>query len=269
MLTNPGRQPYVVDSLKRSPRRGGSGRSSTSPGADGRAIPQRLQVGDGPWLREAAAAYCHDSATMVVAGVPGSVSAVARSWIARRLERQHAPPERVPPGWHGRSRGGARRDGRRSAHRTTRARLPGATNYRRRELPLPGEITSGEGESHATPWVYLAAGPAWMTCRRSFTATCARCPHPRPGWSTSTSGKRSTSATTSQCRRAGRYRRRRRSGTVRSTTAGSPGAAATRLAWGDWRVDEDVWPGGPHQLADYAAAASRSSGSGSSPRWST
>jgi len=34
---------------------------------------------------------------------------------------------------------------------------PGATTIGGGELLLPGEITLAEGESYATPWVYLAA----------------------------------------------------------------------------------------------------------------
>ena len=65
--------------------------------------------------------------------------------------------------------------------------MPGVTTIGGGELLLPGEITLAEGESYATPWVYLAAtGPAWTAWPPSSTATCARGPRTRarPGRST-------------------------------------------------------------------------------------
>ncbi len=73
-LANPGRKPYVVDSLEvvfPLPARTGeildfTGRQTAE------RIPQRHQIGDGLWLREGRRGHTgHDSATVVIAGVPG------------------------------------------------------------------------------------------------------------------------------------------------------------------------------------------------------
>jgi alpha-galactosidase len=80
-VTNTGGQPYVVDNLEvvfPVPARVGeildfTGRQTAE------RIPQRHRIGDGLWLREGRRGHTgHDSATVMVAGVPVSASAAAR-----------------------------------------------------------------------------------------------------------------------------------------------------------------------------------------------
>ena len=76
---------------------------------------------------------------------------------------------------------------------------PGATTIGGGELLLPGEITLAEGESYATPWVYLAAARSGLDglSAQFHGYLRSRPAHPRsPRRSTSTSGRRSTSGTT-------------------------------------------------------------------------
>ena len=112
---------------------------------------------------------------------------------ARRLERQHRAPRRasaVRPG-HGRSEAAA--PGERDA--------AGSDHHRRRRAAAARRDHPGRGRvlRHARGSTSRPPGPAWTTCPPSSTATCARCPRTRArrARSTSTSGKRSTSATTS------------------------------------------------------------------------
>src|ERR1700722_15798063 len=139
-LTNPGREPYVVDSLEvvfPLPGRVGEVLDFTGrPNAE--RIPQRHRIGDGLWLREGRRGHTgHDSATMVVAGVPGftfgrgEAYGLHVAWSGNTVHRV----ERVPSG-----------PGARGAS--------GATTIGGGELLLPGEIPLAEGESYATPWVY-------------------------------------------------------------------------------------------------------------------
>ena len=193
-LTNLGRQPYVVDSLDvvfPLPGRVGEVLDFTGRQTAER-IPQRHQIGDGLWLREGRRGHTgHDSATMLVAGVPGftfgsgEVYGLHVAWSGNTVHRV----ERVPSGL-----------GMTGVHGEPREGLtPGVTTIGGGELLLPGEIALAEGESYTTPWVHLAATRSGLDdlsaqfhgYLRSRPATRAR-----PARSTSTSGRRSTSGTT-------------------------------------------------------------------------
>ena len=252
-LTNTGRQPYVVDSLEvvfPLPGRVGEVLDFTGRQTAER-IPQRHRLGDGLWLREGRRGHTgHDSATVVVAGVPGfgfghgEVFGVHVAWSGNTVHRV----ERVPSGLgmaHGRA-GRARGSG------CCRA----LTTIGGGELLLPGEITPGPRAS-PTPRpgsTSRPARPGWTTWPPSSTATCAPSPRIRAprARSTSTSGKRSTSGTTSA-----RWRRWPTPPPASAwngtswTTAGSPAAAATGPGWATGGSTRTVWPGGLHRLVDY------------------
>jgi len=100
-LTNRGRRPYVVDSLEvvfPLPGRVGEVLDFTGRQTAER-IPQRHRIGDGLWLREGRRGHTgHDSATMVVAGVPGfafgrgEAYGVRVAWLTGRSMRPSGPP---------------------------------------------------------------------------------------------------------------------------------------------------------------------------------
>ena len=102
-LTNQGRQPYVVDSLDvvfPLPGRVGEVLDFTGRQTAER-IPQRHQIGDGLWLREGRRGHTgHDSATVLVAGVPGftfgrgEAYGLHVAWSGNTVHRV----ERVPSG---------------------------------------------------------------------------------------------------------------------------------------------------------------------------
>ena len=151
-LTNLGLQPYLLDSLEvvfPLPGRVGEVLDFTGRQTAER-IPQRHQIGDGLWLREGRRGHTgHDSATMLVAGVPGftfgggEAYGLHVAWSGNTVHRV----ERVPSGLGMTGDDAEPREG----------LAPGATTIGGGELLLPGEITLAEGESYATPWVYLAA----------------------------------------------------------------------------------------------------------------
>ena len=148
-LTNTGREPYLVDGLDvvfPLPGRVGEVLDFTGRQTAER-IPQRHRLGDGLWLREGRRGHTgHDSATVVIAGVPGfgfgsgEVYGLHVAWSGNTVHRV----ERVPSGL-GMTGGPDQR------------LVPGVTTIGGGELLLPGEITLAGGESYATPWVYLAA----------------------------------------------------------------------------------------------------------------
>ena len=45
------------------------------------------------------------------------------------------------------------------------------------------------------------------------------------------------------------------------------GRRSDHAGLGDWRVDEQVWPGGLHRLVDHVRAGACSSACGSSRKW--
>ena len=101
-LTNTGREPYVVDGLEvvfPLPGRVGEVLDFTGRQTAERT-PQRHRLGDGLWLREGRRGHTgHDSATVVVAGVPGfgfgtgEVFGVHVAWSGNTVHRV----ERVRP----------------------------------------------------------------------------------------------------------------------------------------------------------------------------
>ena len=260
-LTNTGRQPYIVDSLDvvfPLPARVGEVLDFTGRQMAER-IPQRLQVGDGLWLREGRRGHTgHDSATMVVAGVPGfsfgsgEVYGLHVAWSGNTVHRLERVPSGVgmagaeaEPGGTG---GGV--------HTELRERvLPGATTIGGGELLLPGEITLGEGESYATPWVYLAAARSGLDdLSAQFHGYLRSLPaHPRSPRPVNLNvweavyfrhdfGKLAALADIAADAGVERYV---------LDDGWFAGRRSDQAGLGDWRVDEDVWPGGLHQLADY------------------
>ena len=224
-LTNTGRQPYLVDSLEvvfPLPGRVGEVLDFTGRQTAER-IPQRHQIGDGLWLREGRRGHTgHDSATVLVAGVPGftfgrgEAYGLHVAWSGNTVHRL----ERVPSGL-GMTRAEAEPDGTGGgAHTEPRERmLPGATTIGGGELLLPGEITLAEGESYATPWVYLAAARAGLDdlagAVSRLPALAARTPALAAPGQPQRLGSGLLPPRLRQADRAGRCRGRPRRGTVR------------------------------------------------------
>ncbi len=272
-LTNTGRQPYVVDSLEVVfPLPGRAGEILDFTGRHmAERTPQRHQLGDGLWLREGRRGHTgHDSATVVVAGVPGFTFSSGEAyglhvaWSGNTVHRV----ERVPTGL-GMIGGDAR------PHRTPGTGqasetgsgmqpgpggrlLPGVTTIGGGELLLPGEITLAEGESYATPWVYLAATRAGLDdlsaqFHRYLRSVPAHPGSPRPVnlnvWEAvyfdHDFGRLAALAEAAADLGVERYV---------LDDGWFHGRRHDRAGLGDWWVDEAVWPGGLHQLADYVRA---------------
>jgi alpha-galactosidase len=249
-LTNTGSRPYVVDSLEvvfPVPARVGeildfTGRQTAE------RIPQRHRVGDGLWLREGRRGHTgHDSATVVVAGVPGfsfgsgEAYAVHVAWSGNTVYRV----ERVPSGL-GMTAAGAQR------------MLPGVTTLGGGELLLPGEITLAQGESYTTPWVYLAVSLAGLDeLSAQFHGYLRSLPaHPRTSRPVNLNvweavyfnhdvGKLTALADLAAAIGVERYV---------LDDGWFHGRRGDRAALGDWWVDEEVWPGGLHELVGYVRA---------------
>ena len=263
-LTNLGRQPYIVDSLEvvfPLPGRVGEVLDFTGRQTAER-IPQRHQIGDGLWLREGRRGHTgHDSATMLVAGVPGFTFGSGEAyglhvaWSGNTVHRVERVPsdlgmtgaEVTPDGTGG------------GAHTEPRERmLPGATTIGGGELLLPGEITLGESESYATPWVYLAAARSGLDgLSVQFHGYLRSLPaHPRSPRPVNLNvweavyfrhdfGKLAALADAAADLGVERYV---------LDDGWFAGRRTDQAGLGDWQVDEDVWPGGLHQLADYVRA---------------
>ncbi|HEY2266069.1 MAG TPA: alpha-galactosidase [Streptosporangiaceae bacterium] len=246
-IANLGRQPYLVDSLEvvfPLPGRVGEVLDFTGRQTAER-IPQRHPVGDGLWLREGRRGHTgHDSATVLVAGVPGftfgrgEVFGLHVAWSGNTVHRL----ERVPSGL------GMASDG-------VEGILPGVTTIGGGELLLPGEIALAEGESYTTPWVYLAAsGDGLDDLSAQFhgylRAQPAHPASPRPVnlnvWEAvyfrHDLGKLTALADAAAGLGVERFV---------LDDGWFTGRRSDRAGLGDWRVDEDVWPGGLHRLVDY------------------
>jgi alpha-galactosidase len=249
-VTNTGSRPYVVDSLDVvfpvSARVGEildfTGRQEAE------RAPQRHRIGDGLWLREGRRGHTgHDSATLVVAGVPGftfssgEAYAVHVAWSGNAVYRV----ERVPSGLG--MTGG-----------TSPRVVPGVTTVGGGELLLPGEITLAQGESYTTPWVYLAFSRAGLDeLSAQFHGYLRSLPsHPRSPrpvnlntWEavyfTHDFGKLAALADLAASVGVERYV---------LDDGWFHGRRNDRAALGDWWVDEEVWPGGLHELADFVRA---------------
>jgi alpha-galactosidase len=248
-LANTGSGPYVVNSLDvvfPLPARVGEVLDFTGRQAAER-IPQRHRLGDGLWLREGRRGHTgHDSATVVVAGEPGfgfgrgDVFGVHVAWSGNTVHRV----ERLPSSM-------AVID---DAQRT----LPGATTIGGGELLLPGEITLAESETYATPWVYLAASRDGLDgLAAQFHGYLRSLPaHPRPPrpvnlnvWEAVYFRHDLATLTELADLAAG-------IGVERYVLDDGwfTGRRSDRAGLGDWQVDEAVWPGGLHRLADHVLA---------------
>jgi len=250
ILTNLGHQPYLVDGLEvvfPLPGRVGeildfTGRQTAE------RIPQRHQIGDGLWLREGRRGHTgHDSATVLAAGVPGftfdhgEVYGLHVAWSGNTVYRV----ERVPSGL-----------GRPGDVSENRDRiLPGATTVGGGELLLPGEVTLAEGESYASPWVYLAAArsglddlaaafhgylrsrPAYPRSPRPVNLNVWEAVYFRHDF-----GKLAALADAAAALGVERFV---------LDDGWFRGRRSDRAGLGDWWVDEQVWPGGLHRLVEY------------------
>jgi alpha-galactosidase len=249
-LTNLGRQPYLVDGLEvvfPLPGRVGEVLDFTGRQTAER-IPQRHRIGDGLWLREGRRGHTgHDSATVLVAGVPGftfgggEVFGLHVAWSGNTVHRV----ERVPSGLGMTGEEAAAGEGIR----------PGATTIGGGELLLPGEISLAEGEAYATPWVYLAAARSGLDdLSAQFHGYLRSLPaHPRSPRPVNLNvweavyfrhdfGK--LAALADAAASLGVERFVLDDGWFR-------GRRSDRSGLGDWWVDEDVWPGGLHRLVEY------------------
>lgn len=246
-LTNLGSQPYLVNSLEvvfPLPGRAGeildfTGRQTAE------RIPQRHRIADGLWLREGRRGHTgHDSATVLVAGVPGftfgrgEVYGLHVAWSGNTVHRL----ERVPSGLG-------------MSGEATEGILPGATTIGGGELLLPGEIALAEDESYTTPWVYLAVGrdglddlsaqfhgylrsrPAHPGSPRPVNLNVWEAVYFRHDFGT-------LAALADAAARLGVERFVLDDGWF-------AGRRSDRAGLGDWRVDEGVWPGGLHRLVRH------------------
>jgi alpha-galactosidase len=247
VLTNLSFQPYLVDALEvvfPLPGRVGeildfTGRQTAE------RIPQRHRIGDGLWLRDGRRGHTgHDSATVLVAGVPGftfghgEVYGLHVAWSGNTVHRV----ERVPSDLGLSSQADQRL-------------VPGVTTIGGGELLLPGEIVLAEGESYATPWVYLAAASSGLDdlAAQFHGYLRSRPAHPR-----------SPRPVNLNVWEAVYFRHDFGKLTALADAAAGlgverfvlddgwfAGRRSDRAGLGDWRVDEDVWPGGLHRLVDY------------------
>ena len=249
-LTNTGRQPYIVDSLEVVfPLPGRVGEVLDFAGRQmAERIPQRHRIGDGLWLREGRRGHTgHDSATVLVAGVPGftfghgEAYGLHVSWSGNTVHRL----ERVPSGLG--MTGGA-----------DQRLMPGVTTIGGGELLLPGEITLAEGESYATPWVYLAAARSGLDDLAAQFHGYLRSRPAHPGsprpvnlnvWEAvyfrHDFGRLAALADIAADIGAERYV---------LDDGWFAGRRSDRAGLGDWQVDEQVWPGGLHRLVEYVRA---------------
>jgi alpha-galactosidase len=232
-LTNAGEQPYVVESLEVVlPLPGRAGEILDFTGRQlAERVPQRQPINDGLWLREGRRGRTgHDSATVVVAGVPGFRFGGGEVWG-------------VHVAWSGNT-----------VYRVERLRS-GVTTAGGGELLLPGEVVLGSGESYATPWVYLAASQAGLDDLAAqfhgyLRSLAAHPGSPRPVnlnvWEAVyfDHDLRKLTALADIAAGLGVERYVLDDGWFR-------GRRDDRAGLGDWWVDEQVWPGGLHKLIDY------------------
>jgi alpha-galactosidase len=245
-VTNTGAQPYVVDSLEvvfPLPARVGEVLDFTGrPTAE--RIPQRHRIGDGLWLREGRRGHTgHDSATVLAVGVPGfgfghgEVYGLHVAWSGNTVHRV----ERVPSGL-GAADGDARMQ-------------PGVTTIGGGELLLPGEITLAEGGSYTTPWVYLAATLSGLDALAAqFHGYLRSVPaHPRPPRPVNLNVWEAVYFRHDFATLAALADIAADVGVERYVLDDGwfSGRRDDQAGLGDWRVDEQVWPGGLHRLVEY------------------
>jgi alpha-galactosidase len=246
-VTNSGGDPYVVDSLEVAfpvPARVGeildfTGRQTAE------RIPQRHQIGDGLWLREGRRGHTgHDSATVMIAGVPGfgfgsgEAYGLHVAWSGNTVHRV----ERVPSGLG-------------MTHGPDQRLVPGVTTIGGGELLLPGEITLAEGESYATPWVYLTATRAGLDCvAAQFHGYLRSVPaHPRSPRPVNLNVWEAVYFRHDFAKLAALADIAADVGVERYVLDDGwfTGRRSDEAALGDWQVDEHVWPGGLHRLVKY------------------
>ena len=245
-VTNTGRQPYVVDHLDVVfPLPGRVGEVLDFAGRPmAERIPQRHRIGDGLWLREGRRGHtAHDSATVLIAGVPGFTFSSGEAyglhvaWSGNTVHRV----ERVPSGL-GMANGGARMQ-------------PGVTTIGGGELLLPGEIALAEGESYATPWVYLTATRAGLDgLSAQFHGYLRALPaHPRSPRPVNLNVWEAVYFRHDFATLAALADIAADVGVERYVLDDGwfTGRRSDRAGLGDWQVDEHVWPGGLHRLASY------------------
>ena len=253
-MTNTSPEPYVVDSLEvvfPLPGRVGEVLDFTGRQTAER-IPQRHRLGDGLWLREGRRGHTgHDSATVVVAGVPGfgfgsgEVFGVHVAWSGNTVHRV----ERVPSGLGmiagqpGEPAGPQQR------------LLPGVTTIGGGELLLPGEITLARGGSYTTPWVYLVAAQDGLDglAAQFHGYLRAQPAHPRSPRPVNLNVWEAVYFRHEFDTLAALADRAASIGVERYVLDDGwfTGRRSDRAGLGDWRVNEAVWPGGLHRLTDY------------------
>jgi alpha-galactosidase len=135
---------------------------------------------------------------------------------------------------------------------------PGVTTIGGGELLLPGEIALAEGESYATPWVYLAATESGLDGLSAQFHGYLRARPAHPG---------SARPVTLNVWEAVYFDHDfGRLAALADLAAGIGveryvlddgwfrGRRDDRAGLGDWWVDDDVWPGGLHRLTDHVRA---------------
>ncbi|MFC4121062.1 alpha-galactosidase [Nonomuraea zeae] len=229
-VTNTAASPYRLDGLTCAlpvPARAGELLDFTGRWALEK-VPQRRAFGHGVWSRENRRGRTgHDGTGLLVAGTAGFGFRAGEVWA-------------VHAGWSG-------------DHVHHAERLPeGAALLAAGELLAPGEITLGEGESYRTPWVYFtwsAGGLDEASARLHDHLRAARPLPVRPvtlnNWEATyfdhgldrlleLAGRAAEAGIERFVLDDGWFRHRRHD----------------RAGLGDWYVDEGVWPGGLHPLAD-------------------
>jgi alpha-galactosidase len=274
-LTNTGHDPYVVDSLDvvfPLPSRVGeildfTGRQT------GERIPQRHRLGDGLWLREGRRGHTgHDSATVLVAGVPGftfgggEAFGVHVAWSGNTVHRAERVPSCLtmvgaasgPPGTPETPGGEAGAAGSVLLEEARQEIVPGVTTIGGGELLLPGEISLGEGESYSTPWVYLAASQDGLDgLSAQFHGYLRALPaHPHSARPVNLNVWEAVYFRHELATLAALADIAAGIGVERYVLDDGwfTGRRSDRAGLGDWRVDEEVWPAGLHKIADYVLA---------------
>jgi alpha-galactosidase len=252
-VTNTSHEPYVVDSLEvvfPLPGRVGEVLDFTGRQAAER-VPQRHRLGDGLWLREGRRGHTgHDSATVVVAGVPGfgfgsgEVFGTHVAWSGNTVHRV----ERVPSGLG--TIGGQ------SGEAGPQQRLlPGVSTIGGGELLLPGEITLAKGQSYTTPWVYLAASRDGLDglAAQFHEYLRAQPAHPRSPRPVGLNVWEAVYFRHEFATLAALADRAASVGVERYVLDDGwfTGRRSDQAGLGDWQVDEAVWPGGLHRLTSY------------------
>jgi alpha-galactosidase len=252
-VTNTSHEPYVVDSLEvvfPLPGRVGEVLDFTGRQAAER-VPQRHRLGDGLWLREGRRGHTgHDSATVVVAGVPGfgfgsgEVFGTHVAWSGNTVHRV----ERVPSGL-------GTIGGQPGEAGPQQRLLPGVSTIGGGELLLPGEITLAKGQSYTTPWVYLAASRDGLDglAAQFHEYLRAQPAHPRSPRPVGLNVWEAVYFRHEFATLAALADRAASVGVERYVLDDGwfTGRRSDQAGLGDWQVDEAVWPGGLHRLTSY------------------